>query len=30
MVSDAGYRQMGIPAPRREGAQFNLDMGEGS
>jgi holliday junction DNA helicase RuvB len=30
MVSDAGYRQMGLQAPRREGAQFSLDIGEGA
>lgn len=28
VVSDAGYRQMGVQAPRREAAQFNLDIGE--
>ena len=30
MVSDAGYRQMEMPAPRRDAAQFNLDIGEGA
>ena len=30
VVSDAGYRQMGLTAPRREAAQFNLDIGEGT
>ena len=24
VISDAGYRQLGLPAPRREGAQFDL------
>jgi len=24
VVSDAGYRQLGLPAPRRDAAQFDL------
>ncbi len=30
VISDAGYKQMGLPTPRRDPAQFNLlDAGEG-
>ena len=28
VVSDAGYRHMGLPAPKRDPAQFQLDIGE--
>ena len=28
VLSDAGYRHIGLPTPKRDPAQFSLDMGE--